>query len=104
MSALRILVPVKRVIDYAVSNPLPPPTRQMLDDWPADRPTVLGESRAEQDRTVVLFLMLMLAPNYVYIYTQQKLTVLPDLDQTPHQQGPNGRRNQRRQALNEPIR
>lgn len=60
--------------------------------------------RAEQSRTVVLVLMLMLAPNYVYIYTQQKLTVSPDLDQTPHQQGPNGRRNHRRQALNEPIR
>jgi hypothetical protein len=68
MSALRILVPVKRVIDYAVSNPLPSPTQQIRDDWPANRPTVLGESRAEQDRTVVLLPMLMLAPNYVYIY------------------------------------
>lgn len=41
MSALRILVPVKRVIDYAVSTSYPPNEADLrrLADWP----TVLGE-------------------------------------------------------------
>jgi hypothetical protein len=81
MSALRILVPIKRVIDYAVS----PPPKQIRDDWP---PTVLGESTAQHSKRSIRARARAHAhahahthtrscSNYIYTH-KQKLNILPD--------------------------